>query len=366
MKRFGLFTVSLISILVAFVAGYLASRASNPDLPYATPKYALDGSVSVPAFKLPTSGYMSEEAINMLKLRAVAPGATPDASQDINETRATLDKMLSMFVTTMTEKYPVNIEETSIAGIPVRIFTPLEKDYDPDRVLINLHGGAFSVCWDSCSVLESAPIASLGGYKVISIDYKMAPEAKHPAGVEDVVTVYRQLMKDYDTSHIGIYGCSAGGAMTAQATSLIQNQGLASPGAIGIFGSGAVNFTSGDSSYVAAYIDGSFPPPAGEGEDRANMTRGYFSGADMNDSIISPALHPEVLARFPPTLITTGSRAADMSPAIVTNSKLIKAGVSSTLIVGEGMGHCFQYFPNYPEAQDVYDATVSFFYANLK
>ena len=78
-------------------------------------------------------------------------------------------------------------------------------------MLINLHGGAFNVCWDSCSLIESLPIASLGGYKVVSVDHLMAPEFKHPAGVEDIASVYRALLKSYKSRHIGIFGCSAGG-----------------------------------------------------------------------------------------------------------------------------------------------------------
>ena len=366
MKRFGLIAVVFVITLVAFVAGYVVNRISNPDLPYETPKYALDGSVNVPGFNLPPSIYMSEEAVKMLKLRALAPAFSLDADQDINKRREELDKMMLSTVTTMKEKYPVIIEETTIAGVPARIFTPKGKTAHPDRVLINLHGGAFSVCWDSCSILESTPIASLGGFKVVSLNYRMAPEAIHPAAVEDVLNVYRELMKSYKTKHIGIFGCSAGGALTAQAAALIAIEGLDSPGAIGIFGAGAACFGTGDSAYVAGYIDGSFPPPTQEGKPRVDIMHGYFTGADMTDPIISPALHPEVLAKFPPTLITTGTRATDLSPAVLTNSKLIKNGVPSTLIVGEGMGHCFQYFADYPEAQDVYEATVSFFNENLR
>lgn len=366
MGRIGVLLVAAVLVLVAFVGGYLFSRAWTPDLPYATPTFALDGSVSVPAFELPPSSFMSEEAVQMLKLRALAPSSAPNADEDIEKTRAKVDKMLSTVVSTMESQYPVDIEETEVAGIPVRIFTPRGKRVDPDRVLVNLHGGAFSICWHSCSILESAPIASVGGFKVVSVNYRMAPEAAHPAGVEDVVAVYRELMKTYEAQRIGVYGCSAGGALTAQTAALLSKRGLPSPGAIGIFGAGAARFRSGDSAYVAAYIDGSFPPPVKPGEDRADLARGYFDGADMSDPIISPALHLDVLAKFPPTLITTGTRAMDMSPAVYTNSRLIKAGANSKLIVAEGMGHCYQYFANFPEARDAYDATVSFFKEHLE
>jgi len=54
-----------------------------------------------------------------------------------------------------------------------------------------------------------------------------------------------------------------------------------------------------------------------------------------------------------------------MSPAIYTNSQLLKAGVRSTLIVGEGMGHCYIYQSNLPERGRL-PVIVSFFRENLK
>lgn len=263
----------------------------------------------------------------------------------------------------MLARYPVQVTEGRIAGVPIRSFAPADGIADHERILINLHGGAFSLCWESCSVLESAPIASLSGLEVISVNYRMAPEARHPAGVEDVELVYRELLRRYRPNHIGIYGCSAGGALTAQAASRFAFSKLPQPGGIGIFGAGAVRFTSGDSGHLAAYIDGTFPPPAADRDasmDR-RITRGYFEGADISDPVISPALHLDVLQHFPPTLIITGTRAMDMSPAIVTNSQLLKAGVDSTLIVAEGMGHCYIYMPDFPETQDAYSAIINFF-----
>ena len=56
----------------------------------------------------------------------------------------------------------------------------------------------------------------------------------------------------------------------------------------------------------------------------------------------------------------------DMSPAIYTNSMLMKAGVETDMIVGEGMGHCYIMSPNLPESQDAYAAIVSFFKEHLK
>jgi acetyl esterase/lipase len=330
------------------------------------PVFAADGTVHVPPFDLPPSQLSSREARAAQAMRAKMPGGAPPTNLDIAVIRRGLEAMLAPQVTRMKEVYPVDVVDQSIAGVPTRIVTPKGKPFDPGRVLINLHGGGFSMCADACAMLESIPIAALGGYKVVTVNYRMGPEARHPAALEDVAAVYRELLKTYKPARIGIYGCSAGGALTAQSAAWLPAHGLPEPAAIGIFGAGGVRFMSGDSAYVAAYIDGSFPPPAKPGEQRGDMTQGYFEGAQMNDPIISPALHPDVIARFPPALIITGTRAMDMSPAVVTNSALIKAGRRSTLIVGEGMGHCYIYQTDLPEARDAHQAIVNVFRENLK
>lgn len=341
----------------------VVTAASEP----ARPRFAPDGTVQVPAFDLPPSQLMSEEARALLRQRGTRPAAMPQQQDpDIAARRVQLDAMMAPQVAAMRTRYAVDIADDVIAGVPVRVFTPRGAKADPARVLLNLHGGAFTMCWDSCSVLESAPVAALGGYKVISVNYRMAPEHAHPAGVEDAASVYAALLKHYRPQRIGVFGCSAGGALTAQLAAWLPAHGLPQAGALGIFGAGAVRMESGDSAWIAAAVDGSFPAPARAGAPAIDMTRGYFKGADMGDAIVSPALHVDVLARFPPTLLITGTRAMDMSPAVYTNSQLLKAGRRSTLIVGEAMGHCYSYMADLPEARDAHAASVAFFREHLR
>ena len=332
----------------------------------ARPTFSADGTAHVPAFDLPPSELSSPEARAAQAMRAKMPNTVPPLDLDIATRRRGLEAAMAPQVARMREAYPVDVADQTIGGVPTRIVTPKGKPFDPQRVLINLHGGGFSMCADACGMLESVPVASVGGYKVVTVNYRMGPEARHPAAVEDVAAVYRELLKQYKPKHIGIYGCSAGGALTGQAASWLPAQGLPQPGAIGIFGAGAIRMMAGDSAHIAAYIDGSFPAPPKPGETQPDITKGYFDGADMGDPVISPALHPDRIAKFPPTLLITGTRAMDMSTAVVTNSALIKAGIPSTLIVGEGMGHCYIYQSQLPESRDAYQAIAAFFRQNLR
>jgi acetyl esterase/lipase len=363
-RKYGLFVATAALALTETI---LATRAYAGDQPSA-PAFKEDGTVVVPSFDLPPSDLLSPEALASQVARAKRPAAMTTKQLDIPiaTMRSGLEMMLGGEVKEMVARYPVDIADSTIAGVPVKIVTPKGGKYDHNHILLNFHGGAFSLCAQACALLESAPIAATGGYKVITVNYRMAPEFAHPAGVEDAAAVYKAMLKSFSPKHIGIYGCSAGGALTAELAAWLPAHGLPQAGAAGIFGAGGVRFGAGDSSWVAAYTDGSFPAPAKKGEPAVDLTRGYFKGADMTDAMISPAFHPETIAKFPPTLLITGTRAMDMSPAIYTNSQLLKAGVRSTLIVGEGMGHCYIYQPNLPEAKDARAEIVAFFKDTLK
>lgn len=333
----------------------------------AAPTFLPDGTVQVPAFDLPPSGYLSKEAVDFQKMvmRAQASGAMgrPDPNRPIAEARAGMERQLGFLVGFMRKRYPANVAEETIGGVKTRVFTPQDGKVDPKRILINLHGGAFSMCAEACAYLESLPMASLGGFKVVSVDYRQAPEHTHPAASEDVAAVYKELLKSYKPSQIGIYGCSAGGALSGMMAAWLPAHGLPQAGAIGIFGAGAGRFQVGDSAYTAAYISGGEPPRAGVAP-RMGSGRSYFDGVNMDDPMVSPNVHPDVLAKFPPTLVITGGRAFDMSPAIFTHSQLLKAGVEADLIVAEALGHCYIYQPM-PEAYDAHKATVNFFRKHL-
>lgn len=355
----------------SILMGGLLAIAAGPALmaqegPAPRPTFKEDGTVLVPAFELPPSELSSPEARAMQGMRAKMGSAASIMDPDIVKARAGLEQMMAPQVAAAMKAHAVDVVDQKIGGVPVKTFTPKGRPFDRQRVLINVHGGAFQTCWPACAYLESTPIAALGGYKVVSVNYRMSPEARHPAGVEDVEKVYRELLKSYDPKRIGLYGCSAGGALTGQAAAWMPRKGLPQFAAIGIFGSGAMRFGAGDSAYVAGYIDGSFPPPPGPGQPRGDLSRGYFTGSEMTNPTVSPALHLDVAAKFPPTLIITGTRAMDMSPAIYTNSQLLKAGVESRLIVGEGMGHCYIYQSHLPEARDAQQEIVDFFRDHLK
>ena len=256
--------------------------------------------------------------------------------------------------------YPANIEFSSIAGVPVSIVTPLVIPANKaNRVLINLHGGGFTS--DSGSLTESLPIANLTQTKVVSVIYRLAPEHTFPAPVEDVVAVYKELMKTYEPRNIAIYGSSAGAVLTPEVAVKIKQVGLPLPGALGIF-SGAGDFTqTGDSQQVYGVQGLSGHPdtrPKG-----VQWLAVYVGSADPKDPVLSPFFAD--LHGMPPTLFMTSTRDMLLSDTTILHRTFLRAGVDASLVVFEGLNHCFWYDPKLPESREADGIMANFFDTHL-
>ena len=363
----------IVSALLVVTPG--SHYAQEPDAAAAP-----DGTIHVPAFDLPLSGALSPEARASLVASQRASGAVSFPSLNDIKTEQQFADYVTTYRRGLDERFAkplaetvmaatsVKIRSSKIAGVPVEEFEPANgiAPNNTNRVLINLHGGAFFAGAVHLGRVESAPIAALGRIKVVSVDYRQAYEHKFPAASEDVAAVFGELTKQYPPRNVGIYGCSAGGALTAQATAWLLDKGLPVPGAIGIFGSGAGR-GRGDAMYFSAIAAGQNPPPAAAASVPASRAGGfgYFSAAKSDDRLVNPLVAPELLAKFPPTLLITATRATDMSSAIETHRALTRASVDTSLQVFDGLGHCFIYQHTLPEAQDANATIVRFFDRHL-
>jgi monoterpene epsilon-lactone hydrolase len=258
-----------------------------------------------------------------------------------------------------TAAYGVDITPGKIAGIYTETFTPKAgiSPANADRVLINLHGGGFSTSARIGGQVESIPVAAVARIKVISIDYRQAPEFQFPSATEDVVAVYRELLKTYKPGNIGIYGCSAGGTLTAQVVASLIMDKLPRPGAVGMFcGTGEV-WAKGDSAYFWALLNGY---PLGSAEHNP-QDYDYLKGLNTDNPRIFPMRYREYLPAFPPSLLLTGTRSFEMSTVIDAHNKLVAAGTRSELHVWDGVMHAFLYDPTLPESREAYDVVAKFF-----
>jgi acetyl esterase/lipase len=242
----------------------------------------------------------------------------------------------------------------------VRVITPLHlAPGKSDRVLINLHGGGFNA--DSGSLSETIPVANLSGIKVIAVLYRLAPEHPFPAGLEDAVAVYKELLKTYAPGHIAIYGTSAGAILTAEVTVKLKQLNLPLPAATGIF-SGMGDFSChGDS--VALYalngFSGHLDPPKQDMSD----VQDYTTTTDLRDPVLSPVFAD--LHGFPPTLFVTSGRDLLLSGTTILHRAYLRAGVDAHLVVFEALPHAFWNTPELPETKEAHELMADFLSKHL-
>jgi acetyl esterase/lipase len=323
-----------------------------------------DGTVHMPSQVVPVSSFLSTEGKAYLAehLRNLQ---RPEMLVQNDGVPA----LLAGYLARQRELFPVDREDTSIGGVHAFVYTPKSgiAAENRDRVLVNLHGGDFSGCWPECAELESMPIAALGRIQVVSLDYRQGPEHGHPAASEDVAAAYRELLKTYRPENIGLYGCSAGGMLAGMSVAWFQRQGLPRPGAVGLLCAGAASAGGsgfgGDASFTTMPLGEGRVVPRASADTPVRMD--YFAGTDANDPLVAPASSAEVLAKFPPTLIVSGTRAFELSNAVYTHAQLVKLGVDADLHVWEGMFHGFFYNPDVPESRECYDVIVRFFATRL-
>ncbi len=304
---------------------------------------------------VPVPRTISPEAQRTLG-RQVSDASKPET---LAERRAKTDKWQAGAGEKSRALYPANVAGGTIAGIPVRIITPLTTPPDKrDRVLINVHGGGFNS--DSGSLTETIPIANLTQTKVIAVLYRLAPEHPFPAAVEDTVAVYKQLLKTYKPQNISLYGTSAGAILTGEVAVKLRQLGMPLPAALGVF-SGMGDFSRvGDSQALFALnglsgsltVPGSTPPPSG-----------YARSTDLKDPVLSPLFAD--LQGMPPTLFITSTRDLLLSGTTILHRAFLRAGDDAQLVVFEALPHAFWNDPNLPESKEADRIMAGFFDKHL-
>jgi epsilon-lactone hydrolase len=177
------------------------------------------------------------------------------------------------------------------------------------------------------------------------------------AASEDVVAVYREILKTHRPQDVGVFGCSAGGLLTAEAMVSFQQANLPLAGAIGIFCASAdARFVGDSQAFGRLFLD----LPA------RKEKYPYFRDQDRSNPLASPILAPDMLKRFPPTLLISATRAPELSSAVDTQRELVKAGVEADLHLWDGLGHAFFYNIDLPESREAFQVMADFFEKHLK
>ena len=278
------------------------------------------------------------------------------SQQTLEERRSATDKWRAIDSAEARKLFPVTVEEKTIGGVRTDVITPLgAPKANLGRVLINLHGGGFNS--DSGSQIEGVPIANLAKIQVVGVYYRLAPENPFPAAVEDVVAVYKELLKNHKSQNIGIFGTSAGGILTAEVAVKLKQSNLPVPGALGLFSLCADFSRPGDTQNL--FTLNGLPGLLSPKDPNKRIGEEYAPSTDPRDPLLSP-LYAD-LHGMPPTLLVTSTRDILLSGTSIFHRALLRAGVDAQLVVYEALPHAFWYHFQLPETREALDGMARFF-----
>jgi acetyl esterase/lipase len=282
-----------------------------------------------------------------------------------DEWKARIDKAALSVVAELPqlrETLGVTVQPTTIAGVKAFLVTP--KAIPPrnrDRVLLHLHGGYRVLNPGEAGTREAIILAGFGGFRVITVDYRMPPDFPFPAALDDAVAVYRDLLKTYKAKNVGIFGTSAGGSLTLTTVLRAKMDHLPMPGAIAPSTPTADLTKTGDSLFTNEMVDNVLVSQ--DGFIRATILL-YANGHDLKDPLVSPVYGD--MHGFPPTILTSGTRDLYLSNTVRVHRKLRAAGVEAVLQMWEGQSHG-QYNRDItaPETKEYNDEIARFFDLHL-
>ncbi|CCE09206.1 Alpha/beta hydrolase fold-3 domain protein precursor [Bradyrhizobium sp. STM 3843] len=280
---------------------------------------------------------------------------TPAEWKELIDRRA---KLAISGIPAMKEKLGVKVEETKIAGVHCFVVTPNKIPSDNRRrLLVHVHGGGYVFGPGEAALPEAIMMAGFGGFKVISVDYRMPPDFPYPAAMDDTMAVWKALTKTNDHRRMAIFGTSTGGAMTLAMVLRAKDEKLPRPAAIAPGTPWADIDKIGDSYADNEWVDNVLVTWDGWLGRAAKL---YANGTDLKTPYLSPIYGD--FKGFPPTILTSGTRDLFLSNTVRTHRKLRRAGVIADLNVYEGQSHAqYQFNVDAPETKEAFTDIAKFF-----
>jgi acetyl esterase/lipase len=216
------------------------------------------------------------------------------------------------------------------------------------KVLVYLHGGAYTMASARSSLIKSVPAGDVTGYRIVSVDYTVAPHAKWPQVTDEVIAVVQALVKEgHSLTDIGLFGDSAGGGLAPGVTLKMRDQKVGMPAALVLWSPWSDITDTGD-TYVTlkhaepTYLYDTILKPA---------AAAYADPKDQKHPYVSP-VYGDYSPGFPPTLIQGGTKEIFLSNFVRQYQALDAAGRTVKLDLYEGMPHVFQgQLPDAPESR---------------
>jgi epsilon-lactone hydrolase len=273
---------------------------------------------------------------------------------DVDEQRRLLRELLSA------QPLPAEVTVTAAAlgGVPTAEITV--DGVEPRHVVLYFHGGVY-VMGDA---FLAADLASQVGRrthaKVISVDYRLAPEHPYPAAVDDALAAYEALLHDgVAPSDIAFAGESAGGGLAVATLVNARDHELPLPAAAFVMSPYADLTLAGTTMETRREVD-----PLLSRENLQARVADYTAGQDAALGLISPVFAD--LSGLPPLIIQAGTHEVLLDDAVRLAGRAATADVEVTLDITPRVPHVFQaYYPILDEAAAALDRAGQFLSAHL-
>jgi acetyl esterase/lipase len=287
-------------------------------------------------------------------LEAILRQSAFPADIDINEQRRLLRELTS------SQPLPADVTVTAAAlgGVPTAEITI--GGIEARHVVLYFHSGVY-VLGDAFQAANLASqVGRLTGAKVISVDYRLAPEHPYPAAVDDALAAYEALLQNGTApSDIAFAGESAGGGLAVATLVNARDHGLPLPAAAFVMSPYADLTLAGTTMQTKREVDVLMSPEALQ-----SRVTDYTAGQDAALGLISPIFAD--LSGLPPLIIQAGSHEVLLDDAVRLARQAATADVEVTLDITPRVMHVFQsFYPILDEAAAALDRAGQLLSAHL-
>jgi epsilon-lactone hydrolase len=252
----------------------------------------------------------------------------------------------------------VTVAAGALGGVPTAEITV--DGIEPRHIVLYFHGGVY-VLGDAFQAADLASqVGRRTGAKVISVDYRLAPEHPYPAAVDDALAAYEALLEGGTApSDIAFAGESAGGGLAIATLVNARDHGLPVPAAAFVMSPYADLTLAGATMETKRDVD-----PLLSRELLQPRITDYTSGQDPALDLISPVFAD--LSGLPPLIIQAGTHEVLLDDAIRLARQAASADVQVTLDITPGVPHVFQtFYPILDEAAAALDRAGQLLSAHL-
>lgn len=247
----------------------------------------------------------------------------------------------------------VSIEPVKADGIPAEWVTATNAD--PNRALLYLHGGAYTLGSSTIYRELTWRVSKAARARVLVIDYRLAPEHRFPAALDDATNAWRWLLSNgFESRRLLIAGDSAGGGLTLATLLALRDGGEALPAGAACFSPWTDLSGSGESVKRNARRD-----PMLVSALIVPAARHYLGDADPTNPLASPLFGD--LHDLPPLLIHAGSTEILLSDSVRFAKKAETANVDVSIKIWSSLPHVFHLFARVlPEGRQAIDEMGGF------